>query len=214
MPKAPSAHAVEITKRELCCDGYLRVERLHLRHARFDGDWTPVFTREVMLRGRAAAVLPYDPMRDLVLLVEQFRAPAYLMGDHTGWMVEPIAGLLDHDGETAEEVARREAMEEAGITLGPLHTVARVMPSAGATAEWTTVFCALFDAKDPGGVFGQADEHEDIRTFLLPAPEAFRRVRALEIENGFAVMALQWLQLNRRRLRRAAGKVAAPPAAD
>jgi ADP-ribose pyrophosphatase len=193
---------IEILDRETAYQGFFRIDRYRLRHRRFDGAWSPALSREVFERGRAVAVLLYDPERDAVVLVEQFRLPAHLAG-FAAWQIEVVAGIVDRPGEPEIEVARRESFEEAGLVLlGDPVPVHRFMTSPGGTTETIDLFCARVDSRGAGGVHGLADEHEDIRVVVKSYREAMAMLRRNEIQNGFAVIALYWLAVNRRRLRR------------
>ncbi|RLA04540.1 MAG: ADP-ribose diphosphatase, partial [Gammaproteobacteria bacterium] len=168
-----------------------------------DGDWSRPITREVLERGHAAAVLPYDPVTDRVLLIEQFRAGAYAHGADP-WQIEIVAGIIDA-GETGPEVARREALEEAGCELGdPLLPVMNYYMSPGAVSEFMEVYCAPFDSKGlgDGDTFGLDDEDEDIRVLLLPLQQAVMLMGSGQIRNSPAIIALQWLQLHRAKIRK------------
>ncbi|HCO44716.1 MAG TPA: ADP-ribose diphosphatase [Gammaproteobacteria bacterium] len=191
---------VEILAQETVFQGYFRVDRYRLRHKLFAGGWSRPFQRELFERGHAAAVLPYDPRRDSVLLIEQFRIGPYAHGG-SPWQVEIIAGIL-HEGETPAELARREALEEAGCVLQPtLVPVAAYYMSPGAVSEHMTLFCALTDLDDAGGIHGVDDEDEDIRVHVLEFEHAMAWLQAGRIQNSPAIIALQWLALNRARLR-------------
>lgn len=179
--------------------GYFRVDRYRLRHRRYDGTWTGPITREVFERGHAAGVLPYDPRRDEVVLIEQFRIGPYARGD-APWQVEIVAGIIGA-GETAPEVARREAVEEAGCTITDLEPVAAYYMSPGAVSEHMTLFCGRTDTRGVGGVHGLAEEDEDIRVTVLPFAAALARARDGSIANSPALIALLWLALERDRLR-------------
>ncbi len=192
---------VEILERRAAYEGYFRVRRYRLRHRRFAGDWTGVMTREVFERGHAVAVLPYDPRRDAVVLIEQFRIGALAAG-WAPWMLEVVAGIIE-DGETPEAVARREALEEAGCRLGRLRAVTTYLVSPGGTSESCAVYCGEADTAGlDGGLHGLAEEHEDIRVRVVPADEAFAMTTDGRIANAAALIALQWLALQRDRLRR------------
>ncbi len=192
---------VEIETREVCHDGVFRLERYRLRHALFRGGMSAPLTRELFERGHAVAVLPYDPQADAVVLIEQFRVGA--LGRAAGpWLLEIVAGVIDGD-ETPEAVARREAFEEAGVRLGRLERICRFYVSPGGTSESIHLFCGEVDAPAAGGVHGLAEEGEDIRVFTEPADAALARLARGEIDSASPVIALQWLTLNRTRLRRA-----------
>lgn len=186
---------VELQERETVYQGYFRMDRYRLRHRRHDGSWSRPLQREVLERGHAVAVLPYDAVRDRVVLIEQFRAGPYAHGGEP-WQIEIVAGIIDA-GETPEAVVRREAREEAGCVLGPeLLRVASYYMSPGAVSEHMQVFVAATDSDGLGGVHGLDEEDEDIKVMVLPAGEAYEMVAAGRIANSPAIIALQWLQLN------------------
>ena len=195
----PDNNDVDIQDRETCYQGFFRMDRLRLRHGRFDGGWTPMLVREVMLRGLAVAVVPYDPVRDEVVLIEQFR-PGALVAGEPAWMIEIVAGMA-HDDEDPDEVARRESLEETGLTVYGLEPVARFMPSPGGSSEVVQVYIGRVDADGAGGYHGVADEGEDIRVFRLPAPEAFKMLDDGRIDTAITLIGLQWLARNRESLR-------------
>ncbi len=192
---------VEIIKREVAFQGFFRVERYRLRHRLHAGGWSGELEREVFARGNAAAVLPYDPGRDAVVLIEQFRMGAFAAGEGP-WLTEIVAGMID-PGETAEAVVRREAMEEAGLVVGELVPISEHLSSAGGTSENVSIFCGRVDAANAGGIHGLGHEHEDIRVLVVPATEAFAmRRRCREVHDSTTMTALLWLELEREALRR------------
>jgi len=201
LPSAlPSAEGVEVIERTTLFQGYFRMVRYVLRHRRFDGGWTPNITREVFERGHAAAVILYDPVRDMVGLSEQFRVAALAAGRHP-WLIEIVAGIIDA-GETAETTAIREAREEAGVEVEELVPVADTIASPGGSTETVRIFCARVDATKLGGIHGLPEEGEDIRVFAVPADEAFAWVESGRINNAISVVAVQWLALHRDQLRK------------
>jgi ADP-ribose pyrophosphatase len=191
---------VEILERATVFQGYFRMDRYVLRHKRFDGGWTGPITREVFERGHAAAVLLYDPVRDEVALLEQFRAGALAAGWHP-WQIETVAGIIDGD-ETAESTAIREAREEAGAVVSGLVPIADVIATPGGSSETCRLFCARVDTAQLGGFFGVPEEHEDIRLFTITADGALAWVADGRIRNATTIIALQWLALNRGELKR------------
>ena len=190
---------VEVFARESVYDGYLKVDKFRLRHRRHDGGWTGEMTRELVERGHAVAVLPYDPVRDEVILLEQFRIGAFA-ADLPPWQIEIVAGIIEA-GEAPEDVARREAMEECGCAVGDLVPIYNFLTSPGVLSETTALYCGRVDATDAGGVHGIDDEHEDIRAFATPFSEALSWLEAGRIDFVPAIVALQWLALNRDNLR-------------
>lgn len=190
----------EILERKTPFQGYFRIDKYKLRHRCFAGGWTEPFYREVFERGHAAAVLPYDPVRDAVVLQEQFRIGA-LEAPGGPWQLEIVAGIID-PGESVEDVARREAVEEAGLVLRELHHIQDYLASPGGTSERISLYVGRVDSTNAGGIFGLAEEAEDIRVRVLPFDQAMAEMLARPINAASIVIALQWLALNRDALRR------------
>ncbi len=191
---------IEIIEQKTVFQGYFRIDRYRLRHKLFAGGWSGEVMREIFERGHAAAVLPYDPVRDTVALVEQFRIGALSAG-RDPWMIEVVAGIIDA-GEEAEDVARREAVEEADVTLTALAPMLTFLASPGGTSETCALYCGRADLSRAGGIHGLPEENEDIRVLVIPADAAIRLLADGKVENATAVIALQWLALHRDRLRR------------
>jgi ADP-ribose pyrophosphatase len=193
---------IDILAKETGFTGFFRLDRYRLRHRKHDGSWTRTLEREVFERGNAAAVLLWDEAADKVVLVEQFRLPAYLAG-RPAWQLEVVAGIIDA-GETPEAVARREMAEETGLEpIGELVPIHRILPSAGGSTETVTLFLSRVDASGAGGIHGLPAEDEDIRVVVLPFEEALARAERGGIENGYALVALWWLAAHRQKLRAA-----------
>jgi len=190
---------VEVVEREECFRGFYKLDRLHLRHRLFAGGMGKLINRELFVRHDAVCVLPYDPRRDEVVLIEQFRVGA-LDKSANPWLLELVAGLIDKD-EQPEEVARREAVEEAGLTLGALWPVCAYYPSPGGSDERVHLFVGRCDSVGAGGIHGLEEEGEDIRVHVLSFEDALARVRDGRIDNAASIMALQWLALNRDEVR-------------
>lgn len=190
---------VEVVEREECFRGFYKLDRLHLRHRLFAGGMGKLINRELFVRHDAVCVLPYDPRRDEVVLIEQFRIGA-LDKSANPWLLELVAGLIDKD-EQPEEVARREAMEEAGLTLGALWPISVYYPSPGGSDERVHLFVGRCDSVGAGGIHGLEEEGEDIRVHVLSFEDALARVRDGRIDNAASIMALQWLALNRDEVR-------------
>ncbi len=195
---------VKIIDKTTNYDGYLRFSTVRVRHGLFVGGLSPIISRELLERGRAAVVLPYDPVADAVILIEQFRVGALMAlseGGGEAWMIEAIAGEVDGD-EGSAEVARREAVEEAGVTLGRMELIGTVMASPGCSTECYTMYCGEVDSAGTGGIHGLAHEGEDIRAFVEPWAVAAKRLADTDaIIAAPALLTLQWLALHRDRLR-------------
>lgn len=180
---------------------FFAIEEYDLSYRRFDGRRSPQINRAVFVSGDAVTVLPYDSRRDRVLLIEQFRAGPMGRGDPQPWLLEAIAGRID-PGEPPEQAARREAVEEAGLTLGALERVAGYYPSPGAKSEYIYSYVALCDLPDGvQGVFGVEGEAEDIRGHLLDHQAFMALVASGEVDNAPLLLTALWLQRERPRLR-------------
>ncbi|QEL11676.1 NUDIX domain-containing protein [Kushneria phosphatilytica] len=190
---------VERVADECLYDGFFDLYRRQLRYRRFGGGWSETVTREVHVRHDAVGVLLYDPERDAVVLVEQCRAGA-LDRPRTPWLIEPVAGLIDSN-ESPEAVARREAEEEAGCRVDELIEIQRYFPSPGACSEYVTLYCALVDSRELGGVHGLDSEHEDILVHVLPFTQAWQLLEEGHLDNAMALIAMYWLARERASLR-------------
>lgn len=180
---------------------FFAMEEYDVAWRRFDGTMTPPATRAAFVSGDAVTVLPYDPQRDRVLLVEQFRAGPHARGDTQPWQLEAIAGRID-PGETPEQAARREAVEEAGLALGPLLPVAGYYPSPGILTEYLYSYVAITDLPDgAAGVFGLEAEQEDIRGHLISFDRLMGLVASGEIANAPLILTALWLARERPELR-------------
>lgn len=193
---------VTVHKLEQGFAGFFAVEVAHLAFRRFDGTMSPVIRREVFLSGDAVTVLPYDPRRNRVLVIEQMRMGPLGRGDPLPWQLEAIAGRID-PGESPEDCARREAVEEAGLDLGRLEKVGEYYPSPGAVSEYLYSYVAICDLPDAVvGVFGEASEAEDIRGMILSLDELTAALARGEITNAPLMLTALWLQREAPRLQR------------
>lgn len=200
--RATGPGAVTVITRTQPYARFFAVEEYDLRYPRFDGADSAVVNRAAFISGDAVTVLPYDPVRDRVLLVEQFRAGPFARGDRRPWSLEAVAGRID-PGETPETAARREAQEEAGLVLDDLLPVASYYSSPGAKIEFLYSFVALADLPDgAAGIFGLEEEAEDIRGHLVSFEALMSLVATGEVNNGPLILTALWLERERARLRR------------
>lgn len=199
---APAHPDAEILGAETGFARHLGVDIVRFRHRLFAGGWSGERVFDIVRRGGAAAVLLYDPERDSVVLVEQFRLAALYAG-RSPWQVEAVAGLIDAD-ETPDEVARREALEEAGLDpLGPLLPIQTMMPATGSLDEVVYLFCGRVDSRGAAGIYGLAAEQEDIRVVVKTVPEVEAMLESGQIDSAHTLVSLYWLLRHRDRLRQA-----------
>ncbi len=190
---------VEVIEKRTAYQGYYRVDVYRLRHSLYRGGMGPEITREILDRGQAVMVLPYDPIRDEVVLIEQFRMGPFVRGDQP-WSLEVVAGMIE-DGEDKEDVARREAKEEAGIELFDMKQIMGCYTSLGAVTEYITIFFARTDSTMAGGIHGVAEEGEDIKVVVLSFDEVMVAMEAGIIRAAPVIVAVQWLALHREEIR-------------
>ncbi len=190
---------VKVIEQETVYRGYAAVEKYSLQHKLFAGGWSEIFTRELLVRHNAVAVLPYDPILDKVVLIEQFRIGAFNSSDNP-WIIEVVAGVIDK-GNSKEEIARLETQEEAGLELKELIPMYEYYSSPGALSEMVKIYCGIVDASNANGIHGVKDENEDIKVHVLSSQEAFDAIRTGKINNAATIIALQWLELNRDKLK-------------
>jgi ADP-ribose pyrophosphatase len=180
--------------------GFFSLTRFRLRHTLYRGGWSDIIERELFHRGRCVAVIPYDPITDRVVLIEQFRIGA-IKDNRTPWLLEIVAGAIE-EGETPEEVAHREADEEAGCVIRELIPIYEFFTTPGGCSEQLSLFCGIVDASDLGGHYGLVEEQEDILVRVVEFSEAINLLEHGEIDSAIPIIALQWLALNRDRLQR------------
>lgn len=191
---------VELISKKTLYKGFFRMNEYRFKHRLFKGGWSAEVKREVFERGHAGVLLAYDPKRDEVVLIEQIRIPAYETSQ-TPWLLEVIAGMVE-EGESPEEVVRREATEEAGITIGRCKPIVSYLSSPGGTSERMYVYVGEVDATTATGIHGLACENEDIRVHVVSREQAYQWVEEGIIDNAASVIALQWLQLHHVTLRK------------
>ena len=190
---------VEIIDKTTAFRGFFTINTYQIRHRLYNGGWTGSVTREMFERGHAAVVLPYCLKTDQLVLIEQFRLGA-LPTRSSPWLLEAVAGMFGPN-ESPEEVVRREAMEEAGLTLGRLEPMLSYLSSPGGTTERIYLYLGEIVGEVHPGIFGLAEEQEDIKVHLMPRTEALALLESGEIDNAASVIALQWLSLHGERIR-------------
>jgi ADP-ribose pyrophosphatase len=199
--RPPAPDAVQVLAKRTPYANYFAVEEYDLRYRRFDGALSNPVTLAAFVSGDAATVLPYDPVRDRVLVIEQFRMGVHARGDANPWLIEAIAGRVDAF-ETPADCARREALEEAGLILGALIEIAGFYPSPGAKIEYCTTFVGIADLPDDAaGLGGLLAETEDIRSHVISFDDLMRVIASPEGGNAPLILTAMWLAANRERLR-------------
>ncbi len=189
----------KIEKKDVLFQGnFLRLARYAIIHRLFNGKMSHTFNCEVLERKSAVAILPYDPVLDRVILIEQFR-PGALADPNTPWLLEIPAGIIDGN-EPPEEVAYREMKEETGCEALNLHPIFEFFVSPGGSNEYLHLYCSKVDASTVEGIHGLANENEDIRVINLSTDEAFAKMYSGAIKTVPALVSLMWLQIQKKQL--------------
>ncbi|MEO5362422.1 MAG: NUDIX domain-containing protein [Magnetococcus sp. DMHC-8] len=192
----------EILNRTELYRGFVRLEKIRLRYQRFDGQMSPEMDSDVLLRSDSVAVLPYDPVTDMVILIRQFRIGAYLAGERQ-WSLEIVAGGCTDDDWEAN--ARREVLEEIGWEVASLHPIATYYSCPNLTNERVCLFLGIIDSTNrssPGG--GLLHENEDIQTLPMPFSQAMALLDTGQLNNSPVFMSMQWLARHRDTVRQQA----------
>lgn len=197
--RGPEHAQVEILEKRVCYQGFFRLDKYRLRHRLYDGTMSSIIERELFERGHAAAALLYDPVRDELVILEQFRIGA-LEAEGGPWLFEIVAGMIE-PGESAEFVVRREAYEEADCCILALEFICEYLVSPGGASERISLYCAKVDAEGVGDVHGLADENEDIRVQAVAFDEVWQWFEEGRINSASPIIALQWLVMHRESLR-------------
>lgn len=189
-----------LTKRILY-KGFFSLLEYRFQYRKFDGSISEIVTREILERGHAVVLLAYDVKRDEVVLIEQIRIAAIETQD-SPWILELIAGMMDHENESFEEVARREAMEEAGVVIGRCKPIISYLASPGGLTEQLHILVGEVDSSTAEGIHGIDEENEDIKVHVVSRTQAYQWVKDGVINNAASIIALQWLELNHELLRK------------
>ncbi|MDN4503559.1 ADP-ribose diphosphatase [Alteromonadaceae bacterium BrNp21-10] len=189
---------MQLLSKKTLYKGFFHLAAYTFKHKLFAGGWSKEVVREMYQRSDAVAVLPFDVQRNELVLIEQLRIGA-IESEHSPWLLECIAGMID-EGEQADDVVRREAMEEAGLTFGRLHKALSYYSSPGGTTERLHIYIAEVDASTAKGIHGLVDEHEDILVHRINLDDAYTLLEQGKIDNASTVIALQWLALNKAKL--------------
>lgn len=184
-----------ILKKELVYTGFCSVENYTLQTRLFSGEWSAPYVREVVRRFNAVAALPYDPIRNQLVLIEQFRIGALWRKTGNPWLLELVAGVIDRE-EDSNKLIRREMQEEAGLEVLDLLPICHCLDSPGGSSEEVEIYCVRVDASKASQFCGLPEENEDIRVHIVSVAEAFAAVKNGTIANAIAIIAIQWLELN------------------
>ena len=175
--------------------GFLRIDTIKLKHKLFLGGWSPEIERELLVREDAVGVLLFDPTRDKIVLVRQFRVGLIDKSD-SPWILELVAGMVEA-GEQLDQVAIREVREESNVEVSDLIKICDYFNSPGVSSEKVSLYLGIVASEEMGGVYGLESENEDIEVVVLPYEEAIKGIKKGYLANAMSIIALQWLELNK-----------------
>ena len=197
LAKMDNMQASSHSKRKVY-EGFFSVEEHDLSYQKFNKEQSAVVTRSALISSDAVIVLPYDPVNDRILLIEQFRTGPYVKGDDEPWVLEPIAGLID-EGETPESAGIREAQEEAHLKIRELELVARSYPSPSISTEFFHQYIGIVELPESSNLIaGLSSENEDIRSHIFEYAQFSNMLRSGIIKVGPAILIGLWLAKNRK----------------
>jgi len=189
---------VDVLSIEPAYSGFFKLNRYAIKHSLFAGGMSSTIHRECFERGHAVAVLAFDPIKNKIILLEQFRIGAWV-NNQQGWMYEVIAGIIEPQ-QSPEEVAHREAREEADCELLDMEFICDYYSSPGGSSETLHLYCAAVDSEGIGGLYGLETEGEDIRATVVDYDEAVKWLKEGKLNNASTIICMQWLILNHQRL--------------
>jgi ADP-ribose pyrophosphatase len=194
-----SVNDVEIISEKILYQGFICAKKYALRFKRFGGGWSDLIEREVYNASRVAAILPYDPILDKLIMIEQFRAGA--LNSDSPWLLEIVAGIAEQN-ESTEEMIRRELKEESNLVALDTIKIYDYWVSPGASAEHLTLYCGRIDSADAEGIFGLEKESEDILVRVMDPDAVFELLDNNKIKNSVTIIAVQWFRLNKDKIRK------------
>lgn len=177
-------------------DGFFKIDKAVIQYEKFNGEMSPEITRLNFNRGDSVGVLLYNKDNDSIILVKQFRYPAYV-NNGPGWLLELVAGMIDK-GKDAISIARSELMEEAGYEADDLKYLCQFYVSPGGSSEKVYLYIADCHRKvSQGG--GKESENEDIQVLEIPLTKAMEMIKNGEICDAKTIIAIQWLWIELKR---------------
>ena len=184
----------EILNNETVYSGFHKIKVYNFKHELFEGGQSDIISRELSHRNSCVALLPYDPIRREIVLIEQIRLGPIANNEHP-WLLEIIAGMVEPN-ESSESTILREAKEEGNLSIKNLRPIYHYYSTPGGSSEKVTLYFGITDTSIAGGVHGLASEHEDIKVHVIKYEKALQMLEDGMISNASSIIALQWLQLN------------------
>ena len=175
-------------------DGFFKMNEVKIKYRKYDGNWSNEVTRELFGGAQVSAVLPYDPIKNEIILLQQFRAGT-ISKKYDNYLFEIVAGIIDK-GETPEQAAIRECLEETGCHVKKLTPIQSYFPAPGSSESFYHLFLGEIKTFEGTRIMGIESENEDIKVESFDVDEVKEKLNNKEILNGLTLIALQWFFLN------------------
>ena len=173
--------------------GFFSLNKYEFIHEKHNGEWTSTVEREVFSGAHVSSLLPYDPIKKEIILIQQFRAGALSRYDEN-YLLEIVAGIVD-EGENPEQTAIRECFEETGCEVKKIHPIQSYFPAPGSSESYYHLYLGEIQAFDGERIKGLEKENEDILVKSFNIDEVRQMLKEKKIMNGLTLVALQWFFL-------------------
>ena len=184
----------KILKKKNLYNGFFKMNEVTLKYKKYDGSWTNKIKRELFGGAKVSAVLPYDPIKNEIVLIQQFR-PGTISKNDNNYLDEIVAGIID-PGETPEETAIRECYEETGCKIKKLTPIQGYFPAPGSSESYYYLYLGEIKTISETRIMGLESENEDIFVKSYKIDEVRSKMNDGKILNGLTLIALQWFFLN------------------
>ena len=173
--------------------GFYSLNKYEFIHQKHDGEWTDKVQREVFSGAHVSTLLPYDPIKKEIVLIQQFRAGVISRYDDD-YLYEIVAGIIE-EGENAEETAKRECLEETGCEVKKITPIQGYFPAPGSSESYYELFLGEIISFDGVRIKGLESENENILVKSFKINEVKEMLKNNQITNGSTLITLQWFFL-------------------
>ena len=173
--------------------GFFSLNKYEFIHEKHNGEWTDTVGREIFSGAHVSTLLPYDPIKKEIILIQQFRAGVLSRYDED-YLYEIVAGMID-EGENPEETAARECFEETGCKVEKIYPIQSYFPAPGSSESYYHLYLGEVKAFDGERIRGLEKENEDILVKSFKIEEVRKMLKEKKINNGLTLLALQWFFL-------------------
>ena len=184
----------KVTNKKNLYDGFFKMNEISLKYKKYDGSWSNEIKRELFGGAQVSAVLPFDPIKKKIVLIQQFR-PGTISKNTNNYLNEIVAGIID-PGESPEIAAKRECLEETGYKIKKLTPIQGYFPAPGSSESFYHLFLGEVDSKNGKKIMGLDNENEDILVESFKINQVKKMMQEGKFINGLTLIAIQWFFLN------------------